>query len=273
MQKVRHERSLARDPFKLKMKVKLEPVTLREYEKRRQRRRRSETKDRERALGKKKKIVASNTYCEPCGKSFPTPAALKRHARLAHAGNRRRKRRRSSSDEDEEYAAPSAPKQVKYKTSDKMEVGASIARMAMQEMQTLQNPDQNAKWENDRMGANISRMARNKLQELQANKLKYEFRPASTSSTLRKVRKGLKAADHGPNSIEILYLEFRLEKLLEFWQEIPYTKKKLKNGQFTGRPDRMPTGNGEMGRMVSTGQCGPFCPFLCFLWASCPVAL
>ena len=101
------------------------------------------------------------------------------------------------------------------KKSDKMEASASIARMAVQELQTLQNPDQNAKWENDRMGANISRMARNKLQELQANKLKYEFRPASTSSTLRKVRKGLKAADQGPNSIEILYLEFRLEKRLE----------------------------------------------------------
>ena len=44
-QKVRHERSLARDPFKLKMKVKLEPVTLREYEKKR-RRRQSETGNR-----------------------------------------------------------------------------------------------------------------------------------------------------------------------------------------------------------------------------------
>ena len=30
----------------------------------------------------------------------------------------------------------------------------------------------------------------------------------------------------------------------------------------TGRPDRMPTGNREMGRMGRTGQCGPFCPFL-----------
>ena len=95
VQKVRHERSLARDPFKLKMKVKLEPVALREYEKKR---RRSESKNRDRApveKRKKKKIVIP----------------------------KRRKRRRSSSDEDEEYApapayvrhataAPSAPKKV-----------------------------------------------------------------------------------------------------------------------------------------------------------------
>ena len=77
-----------------------------------------ESVSRERAVGNKKKIIASNTYCEPCGKSFPTPAALKRHARSAHAAEVRRRKRRgsSSSDEDEddeEYAAPSAPKQVK----------------------------------------------------------------------------------------------------------------------------------------------------------------
>ena len=42
---------------------------------------------------------------------------------------------------------------------------------------------------------------------------------------------------------------------------------------FTGRPDRMPKGNRVMGRMGHTGQRCPFCPFLCFLWASCPVAL
>ena len=40
---------------------------------------------------------------------------------------------------------------------------------------------------------------------------------------------GLLYRPQGPNSIEKLYLEFRLEKPLEFWLEIPYTKKKLKN--------------------------------------------
>ena len=43
---------------------------------------------------------------------------------------------------------------------------------------------------------------------------------------------GVLAGDRvlGPNSIEKCWLEFRLEKPLEFWLEIPYTKKKLKNG-------------------------------------------
>ena len=132
VQKVRHERSLARDPFKLKMKVKLAPVTLREYEK--ERRRRSETEvssSRERSVGearprvKRRKMIASNTYCEPCTRSFPTPSALRRHARLAHGGDGSvggRKRRRVSSsfsdeeDEEEEYEGPSSSKQVKYLT-------------------------------------------------------------------------------------------------------------------------------------------------------------
>ena len=128
VQKVRHERSLARDPFKLKMKVKLAPVTLREYEK--TRRRRSET-ERERSVGearprvKKRKMIASNTYCEPCTRSFPTPSALRRHARLAHGGDggvggRKRRRDPSSSsdeeDEEEEYEGPSSSKQVKCQT-------------------------------------------------------------------------------------------------------------------------------------------------------------
>ena len=56
------------------------------------------------------------------------------------------------------------------------------------------------------------------------------------------------------------------------------TSSKIKNlakvaTLFTGRPDRMPKGNRVMGRMGHTGQCCPFCPFLCSLWASCPVAL
>ena len=34
----------------------------------------------------------------------------------------------------------------------------------------------------------------------------------------------------GPNSIEKNWPEFRLERSLEFWLEIPYTKKLLKNG-------------------------------------------
>ena len=34
----------------------------------------------------------------------------------------------------------------------------------------------------------------------------------------------------GPNSIENFWLEFWLEKSLEFWLEIPHTKKMLKNG-------------------------------------------
>ena len=33
----------------------------------------------------------------------------------------------------------------------------------------------------------------------------------------------------GPNSIEIFWLEFWLEKPLEFWLEISYTKKMFKN--------------------------------------------
>ena len=36
----------------------------------------------------------------------------------------------------------------------------------------------------------------------------------------------------GPNSIEKIWFEFRLEKPLEFWLEIPYTKKTFKDGQF-----------------------------------------
>ena len=31
---------------------------------------------------------------------------------------------------------------------------------------------------------------------------------------------------------KFFWLEFRLEKPLEFWLEIPYTKKKFKNGKF-----------------------------------------
>ena len=89
----RHERSLARDPFKLKMKVRLEPVRLLEYEKRRQ--------------TQKRKIIPSNTYCGPCRKSFPTPASVRRHARLMHEGKgRRRKKRKSSSSWHEDEAAP-----------------------------------------------------------------------------------------------------------------------------------------------------------------------
>ena len=42
-------------------------------------------------------------------------------------------------------------------------------------------------------------------------------------------RKGSEAR-LGPNSIEKFWLEFRLEKLLEFWLEIPHTKKMFKNG-------------------------------------------
>ena len=42
-------------------------------------------------------------------------------------------------------------------------------------------------------------------------------------------RKGSEAR-LGPNSMENFWLEFRLEKPLEFWLEITYTKKKLKNG-------------------------------------------
>ena len=38
------------------------------------------------------------------------------------------------------------------------------------------------------------------------------------------------AVNLGPNSIEKIWLEFRLEKPLEFWLEIPYTKKMFKNG-------------------------------------------
>ena len=34
----------------------------------------------------------------------------------------------------------------------------------------------------------------------------------------------------GPNSIETFWLEFWLEKSLEFWLEIPYTEKVFKNG-------------------------------------------
>ena len=34
----------------------------------------------------------------------------------------------------------------------------------------------------------------------------------------------------GHNSIGKFWLEFRLEKPLEFWLEIPYTKKMFKNG-------------------------------------------
>ena len=34
----------------------------------------------------------------------------------------------------------------------------------------------------------------------------------------------------GPNSIEKIWLEFRLEKPLEFWLEIPYSMKLFKNG-------------------------------------------
>ena len=34
----------------------------------------------------------------------------------------------------------------------------------------------------------------------------------------------------GGNSIENFWLQFRVEKPLEFWLEIPYTKKTLKNG-------------------------------------------
>ena len=89
----RHERSLARDPFKLKMKIRLEPVRLLEYEKRRQ--------------TQKRKIIPSNTYCGPCRKSFPTSASLGRHARLMHEGKgRRKKKRKSSSSWHEDEAAP-----------------------------------------------------------------------------------------------------------------------------------------------------------------------
>ena len=34
----------------------------------------------------------------------------------------------------------------------------------------------------------------------------------------------------GPNSIEIFQLEFRLEKPLEFWLDIPYIKNMFRNG-------------------------------------------
>ena len=34
----------------------------------------------------------------------------------------------------------------------------------------------------------------------------------------------------GPNSIEKFWLEFRLEKSLEIWLDIPYIKKMFKNG-------------------------------------------
>ena len=42
-------------------------------------------------------------------------------------------------------------------------------------------------------------------------------------------RKGIEAR-LGPNSMEKFSLEFRLEKSLEFWLEIPYNKKLFKNG-------------------------------------------
>ena len=42
-------------------------------------------------------------------------------------------------------------------------------------------------------------------------------------------RKGIEAR-LGPNSTEKFWLEFRLEKSLEFWLEIPYTKEMFKNG-------------------------------------------
>ena len=36
----------------------------------------------------------------------------------------------------------------------------------------------------------------------------------------------------GPNSIEKVWLEFWLEKSLEFWLEVPHNKKMFKIGQF-----------------------------------------
>ena len=39
-----------------------------------------------------------------------------------------------------------------------------------------------------------------------------------------------RAGPQGPNSIEKIWLEFWLEKRLEFWLEIPYTKKWFEKG-------------------------------------------
>ena len=39
-------------------------------------------------------------------------------------------------------------------------------------------------------------------------------------------RRGERRRPLGPNSIDTFQLEFRLEKLLEFWLEIPYTLRK-----------------------------------------------
>merc|ERR1719322_532712 len=79
---------------------------------------------------------------------------------------------------------------------------ASIARMATEELQQLQQKiapiqDQIANKENVTMGAGaiLSRMAKEKLKEIQGADKPYDFKPASNSSTLRKVRKGLKMVD------------------------------------------------------------------------------
>ena len=49
---------------------------------------------------------------------------------------------------------------------------------------------------------------------------------------LRNAKLEKRRNNQGPNSIENILANFRLEKSLEFWLEIPYTKKTFKNWEF-----------------------------------------
>ncbi len=87
--------SLADDPFKLKMKVKLEPLQV-QYDRR--------------------KKVAEKNFCGRCSKSFSTASGLRRHLTTIHANTKKK----SSKKQDEYKPTPRASTSSQKNTEDSL---------------------------------------------------------------------------------------------------------------------------------------------------------